>query len=632
MMGALYFIESANNVQDMTCLSDFSKDDSIFIATTPEAQSKLKKQRIYFKNSIEYLGRHGHQSILKASNLITRQLRSDWRYVDNFGIQHAYEKTLFFYLRFDLHYWLMYLYIVDQAIKKHSPKYIYINNGHSLNNVGASISDGNHLVGYIVRKYVESKNLDIKIIEQCKINCKSKAGKKSASKVKRLLNMFMSTVLTIYRPFIKNRKVLLVANDGYNMPRLINKLKAADPKIFPIYVNIGKSKFWQHVKNALTGKELFFSQGVNTKDVSSGLNDALLRFANKIEKHKNGEIFNFLGVDLRGVLSAYIGKTTPNEMALLENSIKQMYSIFDMKKPCVALSQHALGYSYALGEICSMKNIPSLLITHGSHVVQKEDKCAQIEWGEHAKTIINAHFSHSAIQSPMANEFFNSIDDKYSTGLKTGPLIYSRSKHDGSLSKLKERLIGRVHSDKKIIIHAGTPKGSSAIRPWVYETIDEYIRNINDLIGAVDSLNDVYLIVRFRPSDGLNKADFSKLIKVSNNYGVYSDGAFDDYLAVSDLLVSYSSTTIEEALQNNVAVLQYDHDDKYKHIQASTVSEGQELVINPIYYCGNKDELKNSIDMILKNIDSIKSEKHKWAGYRYTIDEKLEWLDELLGR
>jgi len=138
--------------------------------------------------------------------------------------------------------------------------------------------------------------------------------------------------------------------------------------------------------------------------------------------------------------------------------------------------------------------------------------------------------------------------------------------------------------------------------------------------------------VRFRPSDGLNKADFSKLIKVSNNCGVYSDGAFDDYLAVSDLLVSYSSTTIEEALQNNVAVLQYDHDDKYKHIQASTVSEGQELVINPIYYCGNKDELKNSIDMIIKNIDSIKSEKHKRAGYRYTIDEKLEWLDELLGR
>jgi hypothetical protein len=339
-----------------------------------------------------------------------------------------------------------------------------------------------------------------------------------------------------------------------------------------------------------------------------------------------------LGVDLRGLLSTYIDKSSGSEMALLENSIKQIQNIINIKEPCMSLSQHALGYSYVLGEICSIENIPGLLITHGTHVPQKEDKYAQIEWGEHAKTIINTHFSYTAIQSPMADEFFSGLDDKYSTGLKTGPLIYSRSKHDESLSELKERLIGKTHLDKKIIIHAGTPKGSNAIRPWVYETIDEYIRNINDLIDAVDSLEDVYLIVRFRPSDGLNKADFSKLIKSSNNCGVYSEGAFDDYLTASDLLVSYSSTTIEEALQNDVAVLQYDHDDKYIHVQAPTVSEGKKLDINPIYYCGNKDELKNSINIILKNIDLIKSEKHKWDCYRYPIDKKLEWFDKLLGK
>jgi hypothetical protein len=113
---------------------------------------------------------------------------------------------------------------------------------------------------------------------------------------------------------------------------------------------------------------------------------------------------------------------------------------------------------------------------------------------------------------------------------------------------------------------------------------------------------------------------------------VYSDGAFDDYLTVSDLLVSYSSTTIEEALQNDVVVLQYDHDDKYIHVQAPTVSEGKKLDINPIYYCGNKDKLKNSINIILKNIDLIKLEKHKWDIYRYPIDKKLEWFDKLLDK
>jgi len=602
------------------------------IALSAKSQAYLSTSGASFENSIRYLDKQGHQDILKFSNLIIKQLRNDWRYTDAFGVQHAYEKSLFFYLRFYLHYWLNRLYILDQAIKKHSPKCIYIDNCSSLNDAGVSISGSNHIFGKVVRQYIESNDLDIKIVEEYEMHCKPKVDKRNAFKAKHFLNVFMSVVLAIYRPFIKHKEVLLVADDSYNMSNLISRIKAKDPKIFPIYINISKGKFWQHVKNVLTGKEVFFSQGFNAGNISSSLNDALLSFANKIEKHKNSEIFNFLGIDLRSVLSTYIGKTTVNEMALLENSIKQIHSIFDTQKPCLALSQHALGYSYALGEICSIGNIPSLLITHGTHAVQKEDKYAKIEWDEHAKTIINAHFSHSAIQSPMANEFFNNLDGKYSIGLKTGPLVYSRSKHNESLSKLKKRLVGKAHSDKKIIIHAGTPKGSNAIRPWVYETIDEYIRNINDLIDAVDGLNNVYLIVRFRPSDGLSKADFSKLIKASNNCGVYSEGAFDDYLTISNLLVSYSSTAIEEALQNDVAVLQYDHDDKYMHIQAPTASEEQELDINPIYYCGNKDELKNSINIILKNINLIKLEKHKWDCYRYPIDKKLEWFDKLLGK
>ncbi len=602
------------------------------ITLSAKSQAYLSTSGASFENSIRYLDKQGHQDIFKFSNLIIKQLRNDWRYTDAFGVQHAYEKSLFFYLRFYLHYWLNRLYIIDQAIKKHSPKCIYIDNCSSLDNAGDLTFSSNYIFEKVVKQYVKSNNLNIEIVERSEMNCKPMAGKRSVSKVKHSLNVFMSVALAIYRPFIQNKKVLLVADDSYNMSNIISQIKIKDSNFFPIYINISKGKFWKHVKGVLTGKELFFSQGANTiGDISSGLNDALLRFTDKVEKHKNSEVFNFLGVDLRSALSTYIGKSIPSEMALLENSIKQMYSIFDTQKPCLALSQHALGYSYALGEICSMKNIPSLLISHGTHTVQKKDKYAKIEWGEHAKTIINAHFSHSAIQSPMANEFFNSLGDKYSIGLKTGPLVYSRSKHNESLSKLKEQLVGKEHSDKKIIIHAGTPKGSGAIRPWVYETIDEYIRNINDLIDVVDSLNDVYLIVRFRPSDGLNRADFSKLVKASNNCGVYSDGAFDDYLTVSDLLVSYSSTTIEEALQNDVVVLQYDHDDKYKHIQAPSILKGQELDINPIYYCGNKDELKNSIDIILKNIDLIKSEKHKWDRYRYPIDEKLEWLDKLLG-
>jgi len=317
-------------------------------------------------------------------------------------------------------------------------------------------------------------------------------------------------------------------------------------------------------------------------------------------------------------------------MSSLECSIKQVNALIDFK-PYMALSQHALGYSYALGEMCLMKNIPGLLITHGTHVLQ-QDEYAKMEWNEHARTIINAHYPYTAIQSPMADEFFSSQINKHSISLKTGPLIYSEKSIRKPIINLKQELIGKKNMHKKVVLHAGTPKSVSAMRPWVYETTDEYIRNINDLIDAVDDLKDVFLVIRFRPSSELNESYFCSLIKSSDNCGVYSEGSFGDYLAISDLLVSYSSTTIEEALQNDVAVLQYDHDDKYMHIQAPAISEGQEFDINPIYYCGDNNELKNSIDVILKNIDLIKSEKHKWARYRYPIDKKLGWFDEMLSK
>jgi len=189
-------------------------------------------------------------------------------------------------------------------------------------------------------------------------------------------------------------------------------------------------------------------------------------------------------------------------------------------------------------------------------------------------------------------------------------------------------LIDAEHATKKIIMHAGTPKSDRSMRPWVYETNDEYVRNIKDLIKAVDQLENVYLVIRFRPSEGLDKDTLLQLTRNSEHCGVYSDGDFSDYLSISDMLVSYSSTTIEEALQNNVPVLQYDHDDKYMHIKAPTVDH-KNFKINPIYYCGQEGNLSQSIKLILENLEPIQADQAKWEDYRYSIDAELSWLERL---
>ena len=106
----------------------------------------------------------------------------------------------------------------------------------------------------------------------------------------------------------------------------------------------------------------------------------------------------------------------------------------------------------------------------------------------------------------------------------------------------------------------------------IYETFDEYIKNINDTIKAVKAIPNLYLAVRYRPSKDLSIDEFKKLLILDKCYEVYSQGAFEDYLLASDLLLSYSSTTIEEALNNNIPVLQYDPEGKYEHFPGQILS------------------------------------------------------------
>ncbi len=192
-------------------------------------------------------------------------------------------------------------------------------------------------------------------------------------------------------------------------------------------------------------------------------------------------------------------------------------------------------------------------------------------------------------------------------------------------SSIKKRIIPQ-HTDKIIILHAGTPKPPQSLRPYVYETTDEYIENINSLIKAVDTLKEVHLIVRFRPSDCLQLNDFLELLIKSNCYSVHSKGAFDDYLTISDLLVSYSSTTIEEALQNMVPVLLYDSQGKYCHIKdAQVLDPSLNINVDSCYFIDSEKKLDWGINWLIENHfknDNVSASM--WKRHNFSVDETVK--------
>ena len=85
----------------------------------------------------------------------------------------------------------------------------------------------------------------------------------------------------------------------------------------------------------------------------------------------NPDIFEFSGVNLAPCLSRYIKDGLYWDMLKLESQVDSLSRVLDAHKPKFVFSSSSLGATYALGELCSKKNIPSMLISHGSHVPHK---------------------------------------------------------------------------------------------------------------------------------------------------------------------------------------------------------------------------------------------------------------------
>ncbi len=340
-------------------------------------------------------------------------------------------------------------------------------------------------------------------------------------------------------------------------------------------------------------------------------------------------MFNIYGVSLGDSILCYLNNALFSEIEKIEcfnHSISKLLLAGDVVS---TFAPDSMGLNAVLGIQSKKNNIMSFVVSHGT--VTKQTNEAKIEWDEHSKHLMGGLFTFIAVQTYAQKEFLINKKQNMSRTVETGPLIYSNTVNYKDI-KLKNKLYGI--DNKIIILHAGTPSSFKFFSPWVFETDDEYISSVNDIIKSLSRVQSAYLVVKVRKKHfpGMENKDIRELFVDSPNSEIFIDGLFEEYLSTADLLVSYSSTTIEEALAMKIPVLQYSCDNKYMHLQAPTATKGQELDINPIYYCGSKDELKDSFDIILKNIDLIKLEKYKWNLYRYPIDENFEWFKILQGK
>jgi len=625
-MKKLLFIEFDDEVDAFD--KHFSEGTQI-VALQPCVQVKLKQRGISFYNSIPFFGKDGHSSVLEKSNEIIELLRPEFILEDQEGMSRSYERTFFFFFRFYLHYWLSSLYIIQASVSNIRPDEVIVPSVSCKETLNAQINTENRLLGNIVSAYTDSKGISSEFTQSNNsVRCKQQKSFPNW-----LARIVFEILLVGYRLANKNKKILLVPADSCNIPRLLKQVSLVIPESMHVFIFSSRAAILKKLLSMISGATWLFAilPGRSSKKNHGGFKKDFNSIIDKFDlimKSKSAE-FSYFGVDLRAPLQEYIKSGLTNEMFKLNSHINALARIVAVKEPTVVFSQHSLGLSYALGELCKKKNIPAMLISHGSHVPQINNY-ANLEWNEHAKTLMNTDYPYVAAQTPWATKFLNKQKELLSKVVTTGPLLFAKkSIQSGSHHEVRKKLFPD-YIDKTIVIHAGTPKPRNAIRPWVYETVDEYIENINELIRASELVKDVFLVVRFRPSSMLTTWQLKELLIKSDCYGVYEDGLFDEYLIASDLLVSYSSTTIEEALQNRVPVLQYDPDDKYCHIPAQKICKDNNIKVSPIYFAGKKEDLFFALDWINReHLHGEGPEEASWAKHSYCDKMQLEWLSEM---
>jgi len=619
--GELYFFECSDEVAGFFSLNQDASErlqNAVGIVSFDvEATSLLRDQGLFPVTTVDLFGKCGHEKALERSNGILQLIKSQLAIEDRLGLSWSYCRSFLFFYRLIIQEIILVLEVMQRACDRFSPECILVPDYRSsFKDSKLKISSRDRILGMVSNDFayfngIRCKNFSVGLSFSPSIR---------SSLHDHLLKLGNELLFRFgawrYNRLEQSCSVIMALGTSYGMSRLVSQLEEPDDVV--TYVT-GSGYLQQNLVSFLKGEWIsLVALGVGKGNGDALFEGSLIESIKSIGRSSGHELFEIYGINLWEITEDYIHGPLSDGLRQLAVRAVRLSNFLERKKPCLVMAQHALGLGGVLGELSLKHHIPSILISHGSHVPVRE-YYDRIEWVEHSRNMIDAPYKYTALQTLQAEAFIEQIGLHWSQPLKTGPLLFGKTYLRPGSAKVKDRLLGNELRDKNIVIHASTPKSRSSRRFYVYETVEEYVDSIQRLIRAVEKVPGVHLIVRFRPSLDLSYELLSSLLPDSTVYSIRMDGDFSDFLAVSDLLISFGSTTIEEALLNEIPVLQYDHDAKYMHIESETCSKTGFTHQAPCYHVDQGKNLVTALQWIVSNhLRSELTEQIDWEQFRYS--------------
>lgn len=382
----------------------------------------------------------------------------------------------------------------------------------------------------------------------------------------------------IYKTIFSEQNVL-INSVGYNFKKIVNFFKNNNIKVWiPFFENLNFFKKCLYIYRGYQPIE--FKKDGNKKNIKNYIQKILF-------KHKNIDISELLN-NFYFKLNFYFNEVDQKSIALKK--------IVNENKFSLTISNIVKGVNGSILDNDIKCN--SICISHGI-IAQSfnnfDDKYKKII----AEAVFNGESKFFAIQSRTMLDSLktHNINGK---AIQTGNIVFSSVKRN-------------ILSD--YILQASTLKDFSNLQFLGVEMFYEYW-NMLSVLDEIAKKN--FLNITIKPHPTIKNCT-SKLKKNFKSLK-FSNKSIDLLLSKSSSLISYSSSTIEDALNSKVPVILFDTKKGYKHIS----SEKPQIDNSAVYYINKQEEL----ELLLKKISNM--QEINFENYIFKQDFEKNFKEKIL--
>jgi len=595
-MKSLIFVSSSHQIQS---LEKYCRTNRISITTVDivglniEAQLGLKHAGLSYHSSLPFFDNFSHQRcadfLAHFYNQITHNATCRINGNEYFGVVDWFA----FQIRTKGVSYLVYLIeLMLNAVELLQPNRVLIH--ESANRELDNLADTIDLFPLLLASQISNqKHIPVEYIYE--------PDKKTASK------SFVGTIPTVdEKPIeqsrlledLRSKPVLLLPSLGYNLKHVVRQIRQWHPQALVLLCSADNSTFIDRIKNLqYRAKTLNLSRYKLATDIHSNI-DLNLEAAYSILP----STLVYRDVGFWSFVENRILQTITESTRQLTQSSLQLINLLEQTEPRLVLSVMSNGLTYVLGEASTYLGLKALCIPHGT--VSYQTELNSIEYNRLiARAVAINKYPYIAAQTPTASKFLETADTT-SQIVQTGPLAFT---------KIRNKAFDK---GKISILHAVTLKSYVSMKFWGVETTDEFISSTTDLIQAFGENDSFLLKIKLHPAGRqiLSLRNWKRYFNLPHNV-VIGNSDLKVELSRADILVSYSSTVIEEALINRIPVILYDKWQRYKHFSCMHVHNAEEFTPRPVIYVTNPAVLPDVVPLMVES--NRRNEIDSWGDYVY---------------